>query len=438
VTPPRVLVVGSGGREHALAWRLARDPGTEVLAAPGNAGMSRRFRCVPIPEHDAPGLIGLCRREEIGLVVIGPEAPLAAGLADALTAAGLLAFGPSREAARLESSKWFAKELLCSAGVPTAAASAFTDRAAAAAALARRAPPWVIKADGLAAGKGVRVTADRHEAEEFLAECLEHGRFDAAGRRVVIEEYLEGEEVSIMAVTDGVDGVLLPPARDYKRALDGDRGPNTGGMGAYSPSSAVSDELEREIRAGMILPVLAAMRARGTPYRGVLYCGLMLTAQGPRVLEFNCRFGDPETQVVLPLVQGDLGTLLASAARGALDPAVVARAGGAAVAVALADPGYPDAPSGGGEIRGLEEITSEPDVMVFHAGTAFEAGSWRVRGGRAAHVAARGATRAAARTTVYRALERLSGHGFRFRRDIAAAPEDSALAGASAVRHEAS
>ena len=419
----RILVVGAGGREHALAWRLARDPERpDVLVSPGNDGIAQSFPCIPCDLSDPSGVIALAREHSVDLAVIGPEAPLADGLSDALAAAGLLAFGPSRAAARLEASKAFAKEILREAGVPTAQGEAFTDPADAKRALARFGPPYVIKADGLAAGKGVLVTSDRAEAEGFLADCLEHHRFGAAGRRVLIERFLEGEEASVMAVCDGERFVVLPPARDYKRALDGDRGPNTGGMGAVAPAAAVSAALEAEIGRRIVRPVLEAMARRGAPFRGVLYCGLMIERGEPRVLEFNVRFGDPETQVVMPMLEGSLGRLLESTARGAIDPGAVKRASGAAVAVALVDRDYPEAVSGEGVIAGLEEAERRSSVTVFHAGTARADGSWRVRGGRAAHVMAHDADAAAARVRVYSAIAGLGGHGWRFRSDIAAAP----------------
>jgi phosphoribosylamine--glycine ligase len=419
----RILVVGTGGREHALAWRLARDPEAPVvLVAPGNEAMEDVARRLPDPVLDGPALVAACRRERVDLVVIGPEAPLAAGLADELGAAGVAVYGPGREAARLESSKWFAKDVMREAGVPTAAADAFTAFEPARRAVGRCGPPWVIKADGLAAGKGVCVTAERAEAEAFLADCFEAGRFGESGRRVLIEEFLEGEEASLMAVCDGHDFVLLPPARDYKRAFDGDQGPNTGGMGAYAPSEWVDEALEDGVGRRIIAPVLEALRRRGTPFRGTLYCGLMLTVDGPRVVEFNVRFGDPETEVVLPLVEGAFGRLLASAARGALDRSAVTRGRGSAVAVALADAGYPADVRGGGRITGLEGLRGREGVMVFHAGTRRVGEEWQVAGGRAAYVVARSTTREEARARVYEALAELDGGGWRTRGDIAAAP----------------
>jgi phosphoribosylamine---glycine ligase len=419
----RILIVGSGGREHALAWRLSRDPDVEhVTVAPGNDGIASAIPCHPVRESDADALLALCRAEAVTLAVIGPEAPLAAGLADLLSDGGIPCFGPGREAAQLEASKWTAKQVMEEAGVPTARARAFESRAAARAALDAFGPPWVIKADGLAAGKGVVVTDSAVEADRFLTACLDEGRLGAAGRRVILEEFLRGEEASLMAVCDGERWVLLPSARDYKRAGDGDQGPNTGGMGATAPSPAVDAALEDRVGERIVRPMLAAMARRGTPYRGTLYVGLMLMEDGPRVIEFNCRFGDPETQVVLPLVEGPLARLLAGAASGRLDAAAIGRGAGATVSVALADEGYPASTGDGGVIEGLDALMTRDDVMVFHAGTARAGSAWRVTGGRAVHVAARAASRADARARVYDAIATLGGRGWRCRSDIAASP----------------
>jgi phosphoribosylamine--glycine ligase len=416
----RILVLGSGGREHALAWRLERDPGApEVVVAPGNDGMAQRFRCVSVNANDPAAAVDLARREQPSLVVVGPEAPLAAGVSDALRASGFAVSGASRAAARLESSKWFAKELMREAGVPTPAAAEFTELPQAVAALSRHGPPWVVKADGLAAGKGVLVTSSAAQAEAFLRECLQGDRFGDSGRRVVLETHVSGEEASVVAICDGERHVLLPAARDHKRAFDGDRGPNTGGMGAYAPTPAVTPELEHAISSRILTPVLQAMHRRGTPYRGALYAGLMLTAAGPQVIEFNARFGDPETQATLPLLGGALGLLLASAERGSLEPRAVTRAPAAAVTLALVDEGYPDSVKGGGTIRGLDEV-ERSGVLVFHAGTRREGADWRVSGGRAAYLTATADTLDAARVRVEQARARLSGNGWRSRSDIAA------------------
>jgi phosphoribosylamine--glycine ligase len=434
----RVMVVGAGGREHALAWRLARDPEVdEVLVAPGNDGLGRSARRIAVADCDADGLIAASLAHAIDLVVIGPEVPLAAGVADRMRAAGLAVYGPGAEAARLESSKWYAKRLMRECGVATARAELFTALDPAREALARFEPPWVLKADGLAAGKGVMVTPDLGEAGSFIADCLEGVRFGAAGRSVVIEEFLEGEEVSVMAVACGAAFVMLPSARDYKRAYDADHGPNTGGMGACAPSPAFEPGRAARVADEVLGPVLGRLDALGTPFRGTLYAGLMLTARGPMVVEFNCRFGDPETQVVLPLVEGRFAALLAGAAAGSFDPEVVASirpASGATVAVAIVDQDYPLAPRGGGRIEGLDRLARRDDLHVFHAAAAFERGEWTVRGGRAAWVVARAATHAEARARVYGAIGTLSGNGWRCRSDIAAGVgrgERSALARAA-------
>ena len=421
----RILVLGSGGREHALAWRLARDPERpEILVAPGNDGMGRSFRRIALEATDPAAVVDAARHERVTLVVVGPEAPLAAGVADALDAARIPVSGASRAAARLETSKWFAKEILREAGVPTPAAEAFTDVPSALAAIGRAAPPWVVKADGLAAGKGVLVTSSRPECEAFVHECLEGGRFGGSGRRVLLETHVSGEEASVVAICDGERHVLLPPARDYKRALDDDRGPNTGGMGSYAPTPAVSEAVERALSARVFTPVLRALSQRGTPYRGALYAGLMLTAAGANdagfnLIEFNARFGDPETQSTLPLLEGSLSTLLASAARGQLEPQAVSRARDrAAVTLALVDEGYPDQVRGGGILRGLDDVERN-GVLVFHAGTRHEGGDWVVRGGRAAYLTATADTLEGARAAVLAARARITGHGWRSRSDVA-------------------
>jgi phosphoribosylamine--glycine ligase len=418
VAPSRILVVGSGGREHALAWRLARDPEvSEVLVAPGNDGMGRSFRRLPIGGTDGVALAKAAEAERVGLAVIGPDAALAAGVSDRFEAARIPVYGPTQNAARLEWSKWFAKEVMARAGVPTARATHFDDLDDARQALPSFGPPWVIKADGLAAGKGVLVTDQPSEAEAFLAACLEGGRFGESGRTVLMEEFLEGEELSLTAVCDGRAYVLLPPARDYKRADDADRGPNTGGMGAYAP--AASAELATQAGRRIVQPLLTAMARREAPFRGTLYIGLMLTAQGAKVLEINARFGDPETQVMMPLIEGSLARLFLSAARGELEPGAIRLIDAHAVAVALVDRGYPDAVTGGGTLDGLDRAAERHGVTVFHAGTVWENGEWRVSGGRAAYVVATAPTRAEAKEKAYAAVADVGGDGWRCRHDIA-------------------
>lgn len=415
----RILVLGSGGREHALAWRLARDAhAPQVFVAPGNDGMARRFTRLSVSETDPAAVVKACRAHLIELVVIGPESALAAGVSDALTAAGIRVFGASREAARLESSKWFAKEVMSEAGVPTARAALFTNEADALAALPAFGPVFVVKADGLAAGKGVRVTSELADAEAFVRECLSGERFGGNGSRVVLEEFLEGEEASVIAICDGERFLLLPAARDHKRAFDGDLGPNTGGMGALAPTAAVTPAIEREAAERVVAPVLRVLAARGTPYRGALYCGLMLTAGGVRVIEFNARFGDPETQAIMPLITGDLTALLASAACGQLDAGAVGRAPLTVVTIAIVDEFYPDALRGGGEIAGLDAIESREGCLVFYAGATSDAGQWRVSGGRAAYVTAIGHSAAIARERAYAGCASLRGAHWRVRTDI--------------------
>jgi phosphoribosylamine--glycine ligase len=416
-----VLVVGSGGREHALAWRLAADAHRpRIDVSPGNDGLGRAFTRHAVAETDVDGMVALARRIGADLVVVGPETALAAGLADGLAAAGIAVFGPARAAARLESSKWFAKEVMREARVPTARAATFADAGPALSALAGFGPPWVVKADGLAAGKGVCVTADREEARAFVRACLEPGRYGGEGpRSLVLEEFLPGEEASVMAVCDGADFVLLPAARDFKRAREGDAGPNTGGMGSFAPTPHVDAAVTREVGERIVRPVLRVLAARGTPFRGALYCGLMLGEAGVRVVEFNARFGDPETQSILPLVEGNLSRLLASAAAGALEPGLVRTRPGAAVTVALVDEGYPGTSLRSGTITGLDALEREPGLMVFHAATGQDAAGWAVRGGRAAYVTATGEDVSGARARAYAGIARLGGGGWRCRDDIA-------------------
>jgi phosphoribosylamine--glycine ligase len=419
----RVCVVGSGGREHALALALART--ADVVVAPGNPGMvGAGVQCSDRRPEDV----------DADLWVIGPEAPLVDGLADRLRAAGHLVFGPGAAGARLEGSKAWMKEVLAAAGVPTAAHRSFTEVAPAVEYLRTLAPPWVVKTDGLAAGKGVLVTTAREEAEADVAAKLAGTSFGAAGRRVVIEEGLTGPELSLMAVCDGTRAVALAPAQDFKRIGDGDDGPNTGGMGAYSPVPAAGDDLVEEIMATAVRPTLAALAGRGIEYRGVLYAGLMLAPSGPKVIEFNVRFGDPETQVVLPRWAGDVTAVLAAAAAGRLDEVEPPRfSAAAAVCVVLAAGGYPAAPRTGAPIRGIADAGARPGVTVYAAGVDADPaspGRLVTAGGRVLGVGALGATLAEARARAYGGAGCISWEGCQYRRDIAAAAAGSPGAGA--------
>jgi phosphoribosylamine--glycine ligase len=395
-----VLVVGSGGREHALAWKLAQSPDLDELhAAPGNPGIAELGNCHPVLATDADGLLALARSLRIDLVVVGPEVPLVAGLADHLRRGGVPVFGPSAAAARIEGSKAFAKEVLETAGIPTARA------------LAVARAPCVVKADGLAAGKGVFVCHSDEELQAALSEVRRlRGRF-------LIEELLEGEELSVFALCDGQRAVALAAARDYKRAEDGNAGPNTGGMGAYSPVEGVDglDTLVGEIYG----PVLAELAARGAPFAGLLYAGLMLTADGPRVLEFNCRFGDPETQAVLPRVRSDLLPALAGAAAGDLGSSTLELSDEAAATVVVAAQNYPATGNTGSPINGVVEAR-ELGALVFHAGTAARDDTLVTSGGRILGVTGLGPDISAARELAYAAVERISFDGARYRRDIGA------------------
>ena len=397
----RVLVVGSGGREHALAWRLSASPGlTELHAAPGNPGIATLATCHPVAADDAEGLLGLARFLAVDLVVVGPEAPLVAGVADVLRHAGLTVFGPSAAAARIEGSKSFAKDVMAAAGVPTAAL------------LDSVRVPCVLKADGLAAGKGVVVC--RTEAE--LAAGVEVAR--GFGGDVVVEELLDGPEVSLFALCDGADALALAPSRDFKRAFDGDEGANTGGMGSFAPVPDVGDDALDGLVEACIQPVLGELARRGHPFVGTLFAGLMLTVDGPRVLEYNCRFGDPETQSVLPLVDGDLLDALTAAASGSLAGVVLGRVPGAAVTVAIVAGDYPDSGDRGTTIEGIADAEAE-GALVFHAGTALNDGRLVTNGGRLLGVTATGQTLAAARSAAYGAADRIRIPGARRREDIA-------------------
>jgi phosphoribosylamine--glycine ligase len=395
----RVLVVGSGGREHALAWKLSQSRRLEALhAAPGNPGIARLGECHPVRAEDAEGLLALCREIEVDLVVVGPEAPLVAGLADTLRHAGVAVFGPSRAAARIEGSKSFAKDVLESAGVPTASR------------LPVARPPCVVKADGLAAGKGVFVCRTQEELERGLRAAT------ALGEDLLIEELVEGEEASLFVLTDGYEAIPLAPAQDFKRVGDGDTGPNTGGMGSYSPVPGLGEAEIDELVDTVHRPVIAELARRGAPFAGLLYAGLMLTETGPRVLEFNCRFGDPETQSILPRLEGDLLEALAGAAAGAFHTELGA-SGSAAVTVVLAAGDYPEQGDRGTPIEGIEDAEAT-GALIFHAGTARHGGNLVTNGGRILNVTSVADDLVAARAAVYEAVERISFAGMRLRRDI--------------------
>ena len=416
----KILVIGGGGREHALVWRLARDAMPhELFCAPGNAGTESLATNLPLAAEDLDGIAAWAAAARPELTVVGPEAPLCAGLADRLGALGLRVFGPGQAAARLEGSKQFAKDVMLAAGVPTARAESFTSAAAALEALSRFSLPVVVKADGLAAGKGVVICRTRDEAAAAIRGMLVDGHFGAAGRQLLLEEFLEGEEASVLALVDGQRIALLPPAQDHKRVCDGDQGPNTGGMGAYSPAPVVTPALARGVLEDIFKPVVAEMARRGIVYRGVLYAGLMIGAAGPKVLEFNCRFGDPETQVVLPRLEGDLAPLLLACATGTLDPAALKVRDTPCVTVVMAAEGYPGAYPKGREITGLDQADALPDVCVFHAGTARRGGQVVTTGGRVLAVTAWAPDMRAAVDRAYQAVARIRFAGAHFRRDIA-------------------
>jgi phosphoribosylamine--glycine ligase len=419
----RVLVVGSGGREHALAWGLSRSPSvTEVICAPGNPGMAALGRCLPVAAHDPAAVAALAHDVDAGLVVVGPEVPLVAGVVDAVTARGRLAFGPSRAAARLEGSKAWMKAVLAEAGVPTARYGAFSagQEAEALAFLETLPGLYVVKTDGLAAGKGVIVTSSPAEARDAVRAYLSGEAFGDAGRTVVLEEGLSGPELSLLVLCDGTEAQPLAPAQDFKRIGEGDTGPNTGGMGAYSPVPLAGPEVIEEVMAKAVLPTLSALERRGAPYRGVLYAGLMLTPDGPKILEYNVRFGDPEGQVVVPRLASDLGLHLQEAAAGRLETPLRWR-DDACVTVVLASEGYPGSPRTGDAIQGLAEASRLEGVIIFHAGTAVgDEGEIRTAGGRVLNVTALGPTLADARARAYEATEMISWPGMQYREDIAA------------------
>ncbi|MEN3002139.1 MAG: phosphoribosylamine--glycine ligase [Armatimonadota bacterium] len=425
----RILLVGGGGREHALAWKLAQSEACEQLfAAPGNAGIATLAECVPISPKDIPALVQFARQQHIDLVVVGPESPLIAGLADALQQVGIPCFGPSRAAAQLEGSKAFAKQLMAEIGVPTAPFRVFDDPAEAKRYLQERFPvqKCVVKADGEALGKGAFVCDTLQDALDAVEFLMEQRGLGEAGRRVVIEDRLYGRELSLLCFTDGQTIHSMPPVRDYKRAFDGDRGPNTGGMGCFTPVPDATPPLIEQSLHRVVQPVVRALAARGMPYRGILYAGLMVASPGaegeeqPFVLEFNCRFGDPEAQVLLPLLKTDLVAIAQATVESRLGELKVEFESRAAVCVVLASGGYPGDYRTGLPIEGLERAIQLPDVLIFHAGTRRQNGQILTSGGRVLNVVGLGDTLETARQNAYRALSQIHFEGMHYRTDIGA------------------
>jgi phosphoribosylamine---glycine ligase len=413
-----ILLIGSGGREHALAWKMSGSPLCDRLfIAPGNPGTAQCGTNVAADPGDHAAIVAFCRAEAVDLVVVGPEAPLVAGLVDDLAAAGIKAFGPRGAAAQLEGSKAFTKELCAEFGIPTAAFARFREGGAAKAHIRERGAPIVVKADGLAAGKGVVVAATIAEAEAAV-EAMLGGDLGAAGTELVIEECLVGEEASFFALCDGTTAIPLGTAQDHKRAFDGDKGPNTGGMGAYSPAPVLTPAMEARVMREIVLPTVAGMRARGTPFAGILYAGLMITADGPKLIEYNVRFGDPECQVLMPRMKTDLVAALLAACDGVLKSFDVRWWDEAALTVVMAAQGYPGAFERGSEIRGIAEAEALDDVLVFHAGTREEDGRILANGGRVLSVTATGKTVAEAQVRAYAAVDRIHWPEGFCRRDI--------------------
>jgi len=416
----RILVVGGGGREHALCWAISASPlCTKLVCAPGNAGIAEVAECIEVGAEDIAGQVALAQRLKIDFVVIGPDAPLVAGMADAFTAAGIKVFGPSRVAAQLEGSKGFTKELCRKHGIPTAAYERFTDLAKAEAYIRKQGAPIVVKADGLAAGKGVIVAETVEQALVAARDMLEGNRFGASGSSIVVEEFMDGEEVSLFALSDGEHVLPLVGAQDHKRAFDNDKGPNTGGMGAYSPvpilDQAMFDRAMREI----ILPTVTAMKADGIPFKGVLYAGLMIGKSGPRLVEYNCRFGDPETQVLMMRLKSDILPALIACADGGLRHFDLRWSDETALTVILATKGYPDSYPKGSEIRGLDAAVKIPGVQIFHAGTKRDGDRILANGGRVLNVTAMARTVQEARKRAYRAVDLIDWPEGFCRRDIA-------------------
>ncbi len=414
-----ILLIGSGGREHALAWSISASPLCDRLyIAPGNPGTAQCGENVVVDIADHEAVVSFCKLHGIGLVVVGPEGPLVAGLSDDVAAAGIKVFGPSKAAAQLEGSKAFTKELCAEFGIPTAGFGRFTDAAAAKAYVATQGAPIVIKADGLAAGKGVVMAETIAQADEAI-EMMFSGGLGAAGAEVVIEEWMIGEEASFFALCDGTHALAMASAQDHKRVGDGDTGPNTGGMGAYSPAPVMTPALEAQVMAEIILPTLAGMTARGTPFKGVLFAGLMITAQGPKLIEYNVRFGDPECEVMMPRLKSDLVPALLAACDGVLDQITLRWSDEAALTVVLAAKGYPAAPEKGSVIKDIRKAEARDDVLVFHAGTKLTAtGELVADGGRVLNIVGRGKSVGEAQIRAYAAVDLIDWPGGFCRRDI--------------------
>ena len=414
----KVLLIGGGGREHALAWKLAQSPLLDRLyCAPGNAGIAEVAECVALDVADHAAVIDFCQGNDIGLVAIGPEVPLVAGLADDFEAAGIKVFGPSKAAAQLEGSKGFTKDLCAEYGIPTAAYARFADAASAMAYVKTQRLPIVIKADGLAAGKGVTIASTHKEADAAIDACFS-GAFGAAGAEVVIEEFLDGEEASFFALIDGETALPLVTAQDHKRAFDGDQGPNTGGMGAYSPAPIMTPELSARVMDEIVFPTVRAMQERGTPFKGVLYAGLMIKDAAPKLIEFNVRFGDPEAQVLMLRLKSDLLPALIATAEGRLKGTKLDWHDETSLCVVMAAKGYPGAYQKGSEIKGLAAAGADPNVQIFHAGTRRDGARILADGGRVLGVTARGRDINQAQFRAYAAVDRIDWPGGFCRRDI--------------------
>ena len=417
----RVLVVGGGGREHALCWKINRSPLVEkTFCAPGNAGITRHAECVDIPAGDFESLSAFAKKESIDLTVVGPEQPLSEGIVDFFEKEDLRIFGPSKAAAELEGSKIFSKNLMKKYGIPTGEYSVFADVEKAAAGLREMKPPFVVKADGLAAGKGVVICRSREEGEAALRSMMVDGAFGEAGTRVVVEEFLEGVEASFFAFTDGENILALEPSQDHKPLLDGDKGPNTGGMGAYTPAPVVTDALRRRIIDEVVIPAVRAMKSEGRTYRGVLYAGLMIRDGDLKVLEFNCRFGDPEAQPLLMRMDSDIVPVLYSVAEGTMKTDPVEWEDGFCVCVVMASRGYPAGYAKGVALERLEDFSDTEETVVFHAGTKFEGNRIVTNGGRVLGVTSSGDTIEQSLERVYRAVDSIGQDGLVYRKDIGA------------------